>query len=670
MADRNACDGGADPRGTSRRLTLAAALALFTALAVLTTWPLAAGLTRDIPWELGDPLLNVWILGWDLTSFQRILGGDAVALAGFFNANIFHPEPLALAYSEHLVPLALQALPVHALTGNVILCYNLLFLSAFVISALGAFLLVRDLTGSAAAGLAAGLLFGFAPYRVEQSAHLQVISSHWMPFALLGLRRFLEGRGKRWLAGAGMALVAQNLSCAYYLFFFPPFVAAWAVWEMATRQRLRDRAAWIGLAVAAVMVAAATFPFVLPYVLVRGQGGILRPAWEIERYSADVYSYLTAPETLRFWGPRLRVFPTPEGALFPGLVPVALAVLGVGGGLTRAWRESVSPATAGGGRLGRIAGVTAAAVAALALLVVLIVLAGGGPLLSSLPGIRVRSLTRPLWLAAASLGLVLLLSPRARSLARAAARAPFAFWLLALLLAAALSCGPTVKALGREVTTLAPYRLLYEHVPGVDGLRAPARFAMLVALFLSVLAGLGSAALRRRRHGGPLLAAACVLFVLEANPAPIVMNGVWGDTAFRKLPRRVASGEGAPPIYAALAALPRGSVLVHLPFGSGPWELRYMFHSLGHRHPLVNGMSGAFPASYLRNRAELRDPVRETGRAWRALLASGATHVVVHEGAWHDDEGPVVTGRLETLGARRVTSRERDVLLELRPRPP
>src|SRR5512137_824002 len=117
----------------SRNLTLAVALVLFAGLAVATTWPLAAGLARDIPWDLGDPLLNVWILGWDLTSFQRILAGDGNALVGFWNAGIFYPEPRALAYSEHLVPLALQALPVYALTGNVILCYNLLFLSALVL---------------------------------------------------------------------------------------------------------------------------------------------------------------------------------------------------------------------------------------------------------------------------------------------------------------------------------------------------------------------------------------------------------------------------------------------------------------------------------------------------------------------------------------------------------
>ena len=86
----------------------------------------------------------------------------------------------------------MQILPVYALTGNIILCYNLLFLSTFVLSGLGMFLFVREVTGSARAGFVAGLIYAFAPFRVPQFAHLQVMSSQWMPFVLYGLRRYFD----------------------------------------------------------------------------------------------------------------------------------------------------------------------------------------------------------------------------------------------------------------------------------------------------------------------------------------------------------------------------------------------------------------------------------------------------------------------------------------------
>ena len=177
----------------------------------------------------------------------RALGGDVGAIRNFWNANIFYPEPLTLAYSEHLFAQAVQILPVYALTGNVILSYNILFLSTFVLSGLGMFLFVREITGSARAGLAAGLIYAFAPYRVPQFSHLQVISSQWMPFALYGLRRYFVTRRSSALVGAGAALVAQNLSNGYFLLFFAPFVVAYALFEMATRDAL-DRRAGMGRA--------------------------------------------------------------------------------------------------------------------------------------------------------------------------------------------------------------------------------------------------------------------------------------------------------------------------------------------------------------------------------------------------------------------------------------
>ena len=78
---------------------------------------------------------NCWVLGWNGDHFLRFLGGEFGAFQGFWHGNIFHPDPYALAYSEFLLPQSLMVLPVYAATGNLILCYNLLFLSTFALSA-------------------------------------------------------------------------------------------------------------------------------------------------------------------------------------------------------------------------------------------------------------------------------------------------------------------------------------------------------------------------------------------------------------------------------------------------------------------------------------------------------------------------------------------------------
>ena len=68
----------------------------------------------------------------------------------------------------------------------------------------------------------------------------------------VGFRRFFVTR--RWtpLAGATLALIAQNLSNGYYLIFFAPFVAAYCVYELLDRRAWTDVRVLAGLAGAAL----------------------------------------------------------------------------------------------------------------------------------------------------------------------------------------------------------------------------------------------------------------------------------------------------------------------------------------------------------------------------------------------------------------------------------
>src|SRR5438876_167495 len=100
------------------RRSAAAAAGAYLLLTLILTWPLARGLTRDLPADFGDPLLNCWVLAWDADHLLRAASGHITALREYWNANIFHPHPLALAYSEHLTIQAVTILPVYAITKN------------------------------------------------------------------------------------------------------------------------------------------------------------------------------------------------------------------------------------------------------------------------------------------------------------------------------------------------------------------------------------------------------------------------------------------------------------------------------------------------------------------------------------------------------------------------
>ena len=642
---------------------------------LVMTWPLAPGLARDIPWDLGDSLLNCWILGWNSERLLDGLRGDVASLARFYDANIFYPQTLTLAYSELLLTQTLQAFPIYVATKNLILAYNVVFLATFVLSGVGAFLLVRQLTGDWRAGFAAGLVYAFLPWRFGQMPHMQVLSSQWMPFTLYGLARWFETRETKALAWAAVALVANNLSNGYFLLFFAPVVPAYALWEMARRGRLRDLRTWASLAVTAVGVGASTVPFMLPYVWLRKATGEHRSIDEVKWFSADVYAYATAEFNLRLLGPWLRTFPRAEGDLFPGFTPLLLSALAIAWGLRRtlaATRASGPFFPAAGNALGwvrRIALAVALGAAAIYSLVLAVVVAGAGGRFRLGPiDLRMNSVTTAVRVLLVSVVVTALCSARARAAIRRAWRSPLFFFAVLTVAAWWLSLGPKPQAWGRELNAPGLYTLFYHYVPGYNGLRVPARFAVLVMLGLSVLAAYGVRDLLRR--GAPArrawLAAGLGAFLLaESTAAPIPLNTSSAERVLAP-PARVYPAATAPPVYRFVdGTLPADAVLVELPFGDNSWELRYVYYSTVHWRRLVNGYSGGFPESYLRLRSYLDDPRRAPNDAYEALANSGATHLVLHLAAYRPEEQAEVQAWVESRGLRPMAVFGDDILYAL-----
>jgi hypothetical protein len=636
---------------------------LVTALAA--TWPLVRGLGRDVPWDLGDSILNMWILSWDGEQIRRILSGDFSRIATFFDANIFHPVPLALAYSEHLIPQAVQIFPVWLISGNPILCYNLLFLSSIVLAGLGMYLLVRQLTGNALAAFIAGLLFAFAPYRLPQSGHLQVLTSQWMPFVLYGLLRYFHTRRLLPLAGAAFALVAQNLSSGYYLLFFMPFAVAFALWQVGRLGLWRDRRMWLELAAAGLLVATMTTPFLLPYGALRGHGFAERSLTEVFRFSADVYSYGTASSEQQLWGTLMQAYPKAEGELFPGFVAVLLALLGiVAVDRSRVQAEGLRLPQAAGPMTRWLAWLFAAAavaygIAAVATLLLRRISFDTGPFV-----LRMSNVNQLLLRATVAVALLLLVSPAARARTRVFLRER-GYFVVMLLAAMWLSLGPIPQSLGRPVEIVAPYRLLLEYVPGFDGVRVPARFAMIVAFALAVLAGYGAAWLSRARLGRAILIVAAVTAVLEGTRLPFIVNGAYALRDFNAPEARLLRPARAPAVYREFATQPSDAVLIELPLGPPDFDLRAMFYSIVHWRPVVNGYSGFYPPHYGRLITALSEIPRHADVSIEALRSTGATHLILHQAAYRDGEGEATAEVLAAAGATELFRDGSDLLFLL-----
>src|SRR3989441_3597724 len=148
-----------------------------------------------------------------------------------------------------------------------------------------------------------------------------------------------------------------------------------------------------------------------------------------------------------------------------------------------------------------------------------------------------------------------------------------------------LAFGPEPAAWGHRLPFPGPYRLLLAIVPGLDGLRAPARLATVLALALGVLAAFGAVSVLDRvgaRRRVPVAIAMLVAVIAEGwmAPMPVAAFDSAGDPRDR----------GA---YDYLRTLPAGGALeLPLSLEIPAREFLYEYMTLGHGHPVVNGHSG------------------------------------------------------------------------------
>ena len=499
-----------NPRAGAARLV--AVTLLLVALTAAMTWPQLEYLGTRAR-EHQDVYFNMWRLRW----FAHAL---ATAPLHIFDGNIFYPEPRTLTYSDAMIVEGLVGAPLLWAGVPPMLVHNVLLLGAIVTSGVGMFVLMQMLTGSAAAGILSAIVFAFVPYRFEHYMHMELQWTMWMPWSFWALHRTLATRSWRHGFLTGLFLSLQMLSSIYYGVFLSTLLGVCAVLLLIAQP---SKLLWPSIkallpgALLAVVICGA---YALPYLETKSATGG-RSEVELMAFSARPSSYLVATPDNVLWGRAFASRGRLERRLFPGVLVVILAMVGL--------------------------------------------------------------LLRP--------------PPKVALV-----------YLVALVVSFDMSLG-----LSGHI-----YRLLYEHVPFYQGLRALARLGIFVVFFLAALAAYGYVALAELLPSKARLALAVglgALLLLEYRVRPLEL---------------VPYPNSPPPLYAWLSTQPRG-VVAELPMrasglpGSDP---AYSYLSTFHWMPIVNGYSGFYPASYLGRLDDLAAFPDE--KSINRLRRDGVRYVVVH----------------------------------------
>jgi len=304
------------------------------ALAVIVTWPLAIHPGHRIAQNLADPIRTAWQVAWT---------GHALAHQPLhiWQSNAFWPLGNSLAFSDSLLGYAPFGLVGSGQTAALVR-YNLLFLLAYALPLIGAYLLGRELGLRPAAAAVAGLAFAYAPARSEFNSHLHVISSGAIPLSLFFLVRGYR-RQRPGIVLAGWAVAAWQLSLGFTLGLQLAYLLAvvavvvGVLWWRGDRRALPRPVVLASVAGVALFAVVGAFQ-ARPYVDVADRyEGARRSEAQVQRYSASPRAYLSAAPENRLWagataGIRDDLREPKETSLFPGLAILLLAGVGVAAG--------------------------------------------------------------------------------------------------------------------------------------------------------------------------------------------------------------------------------------------------------------------------------------------------------------------------------------------------
>ncbi len=504
-----------------------AVVLLAAALAIGLTYPLAFKLDHVGRLNTGDGHFSLWNVSWvahALTTEPRSL----------FDANIFYPHEHTLAYSESNILPGLIGSPIYLATKNPFTTHNFVVLLGFICSFLAAYGLARYLTGSTGAAILCGIAFAFCPYVFARMAHVQLLMTFGLPFALLMMHRLVDrptlGRGAA-LAGA---LIVQGLSCAYYGIFAGLMIGLGVIYYAITRRYWRSGRYWAVVTLAAALTLGGLLPFFAPYVTMQEDFGFVRTLNEARTWSANWPAWIASSSWAHRW-----LLPYLDHrwneVLFPGILTTVLGFAGIWIGL----REKPM---------------------------------GTAPRPAELPAQMLPAALRAQTTAPLQVSL-----PRGQG-EREPTRETTIFYTMLCAIAFWASFGPQAGL----------YTVLYHIIPVFSFLRAPGRFGVIVALALSVLTAIAVRDLLARRSPRTRTIVTTILacaMVADLTVVPLILIDAQPvDPGYRMLSQLPRGPLLEMPFYSQRPDFPR--------------HAEYMLNSTYHWQPLINGYSDHIPLDF------------------------------------------------------------------------
>lgn len=219
-----------DPRQNVVKHDWLLASALYTVLTLAYFLPSLSILTSALIGPPQDNMQNLWNFWW---GYDVIVG----RMGNFLYTNyICYPEGVSLLYHSYSWYNLFLSFVLRQIDGPV-LAYNLLVLHTFVLSGLGAFLLIRYLVGNSYLALLGGYIYAFNPFHFAQSiSHLNIASIQFIPFFVLYFIKVIKEGGRKDLFLTSLFFLLNTL-CDWNYMIFAGYFMGFAYVYLAIRRK-------------------------------------------------------------------------------------------------------------------------------------------------------------------------------------------------------------------------------------------------------------------------------------------------------------------------------------------------------------------------------------------------------------------------------------------------
>ena len=169
--------------------------AVFLIVALIFHWqstlrPAHGPLPENV--DVSDMFFDAWVIDWDTEALLHLK-------RPLFNAPIFAPHRDTLAYSEHMIGLALLMLPVTLVSGEPLISVQVVLVISTVLTGWMVYMLIRALGGTMTGAALGSMIASLAPPRLLHApGHPHVLVLWWIPFCLWCLHRAYETRAAKW----------------------------------------------------------------------------------------------------------------------------------------------------------------------------------------------------------------------------------------------------------------------------------------------------------------------------------------------------------------------------------------------------------------------------------------------------------------------------------------